>query len=344
VKVAVSARVLDRNVGGNSRYSREVHRGGDGFESVLLRPRRGSSSAVYAAHESVLWPLSVRADVLHFPADTGAVIRGRTPIVTTVHGLGYRHAIGIRNPRAQWLWRERVRSAIRVSDMVITVSQSSAVDIMEEFGVPSERIAVIPHGVSPKFSPGEVSDAETAELRRLGFPERFMLYVGNLEPRKNVVELVKAAQATFAETGVPLVVAGALAWDFDDIVAAIDASDAVHYVGRLPEESLVPAYRSAELFCFPSKYEGFGMPVLEAMATGTAVACTLSGSLREVSEGKAFTIPGLSSAEIAPVLVEALTDTSARAQMARVGLDWARGFTWDESLRRHKEVFERVAR
>ncbi len=86
------------------------------------------------------------------------------------------------------------------------------------------------------------------------------------------------------------------------------------------------------------------MPVLEAMATGTAVACTLSGSLREVSEGKAFTFPGLSAKELSPILVEALNDDVSRSQMASLGLAWSQTFSWDESLRLHREVFDVAAR
>ena len=344
MKVAVSARVIDRNVGGNSRYARTIHSQDTPYESILLRPSRSSSSSVYAPLESFAWPLSVTADVLHFPADTGAVLRGKVPIITTVHGLGYRHVEGIRSTRAQLLWRKRVSAAVRASDHVITVSRSSADDIVEEFGKSVRKITVIPHGVDGKFQPGSVSAEERAALGALGFPETYMLYVGNIEPRKNLIELVRASQTVFEQTGVPLVIAGAKAWDFDETIAAVDGASGVHYVGRLPEELLVAAYRGAELFCFPSKYEGFGLPVLEAMATGTPVACTLAGSLREVSEGAAFAFPGLGADDIAPVLHEAMSDATARAEIARAGLARAATFSWAASIDRHAEVFEEVAR
>lgn len=343
MRVAVSARVIDRNVGGNSRYARAIH-GGDGqYDSELLRPRGSTSSMSYALHEGIIWPQSSRADVLHFPADTGPASRGRTPIVTTVHGLGYRHIPSVRKPHAQFVWKSRVATAVKVSRKIITVSESSADDLIAEFGIGTDRIAVIPHGVGSQFSPGLVSDDERNELRALGFPDRYMLYVGNLEPRKNLLALIEGAEEAFSRTQTKLVICGAPAWDYAEIVKAMQHSEAVIYAGRLPEQLLVPAYRGTELFCFPSKYEGFGLPVLEAMAVGAPVACTRSGSLREVARDAAFEIPSVSSSDIASTLVEAMRSPDARREVALAGIKRAKAFNWAESLRLHREVFSDVA-
>lgn len=339
MKVAVSARIIDRNVGGNTRYARHVHGGAGDYESLLLRPRGSRSTASYALHEGFIWPRTTHADVLHLPADTGGFLRGRAPVVTTVHGLGYRHVRGIRSRRSELIWKSRVAASVRASDAIITVSQSSAEDIIDEFGLPAERVHVIPHGVDPMFSPGIVRDEERARLTTLGFPDRFMLYLGNLEPRKNLRALISAAEMTYGETGVKLVICGATAWDFQEILHDIEASSSVVYAGRLPEDLLVPAYRAAELFCFPSKYEGFGLPVLEAMAAGTPVATTRAGSLREVADGATFAIDGLDDTAIARTLREAMSDPRAREEMVTAGLKRASEFTWSQSLRLHHEVF-----
>lgn len=343
MKVAVSARVIDRNVGGNSRYARAIH-GGDGtFDSELLRPSGSTSTSSYALHEAAIWPRAVRADVLHFPADTGPVFAGRAPIVTTVHGLGYRHVPSVRKPHAQFVWKNRVAAAIRVSRKIITVSQSSADDLLAEFGIGAGRVVVIPHGVGPQFSPGVVTPGEREELRALGFPDRYMLYVGNLEPRKNLVALIAAAEEAFSRTQTKLVICGSPAWDYAEILDAMRGSRAVIYGGRLPEHLLIPAYRGTDLFCFPSKYEGFGLPVLEAMAVGAPVACTRSGSLREVAQDAAFEMRSVSSSDIAATLVEAMQSSSARDEVARAGIERAKSYNWSESLRLHREVFADVA-
>jgi len=350
VRVSVSARVIDRNVGGNTRYSRELHtHGAAPYTSELLRPavRITSSrarSAAYAAMEGFHWPISAAGDVLHYPADTGPLRSGRIPIVTTVHGLAYRHVPTVRSPRAQALWTRRVRSAIQYSDHLITVSQSSADDIMAEFGVPAAHISVIPHGVDAKFSPGPVSEPERAELASLGFPDRFVLYVGNIEPRKNLIALAAAAAGVFKRTGHEIVVAGAAAWDSAPILDALEDSPGLRYVGRLPEHLLVPAYRSASIFCFPSLYEGFGLPVLEAMATGLPVACTRAGSLAEVTGGHAALIAGATSDQIADTLVSTLDDGEGLADLARSGRDHAKRFSWNASRSAHSAVFEQVSR
>lgn len=343
MRVAVSARIIDRNVGGNSRYARAIH-GGDGdFESILLRPRGPQSTIHFARLESFTWPRSVQADALHFPADTGPMLRGRhTPIVTTIHGLGYRHVSGIRSPRAQFIWKSRVARAAAVSDHIITVSASSADDISTEFGINRSKITVIPHGVSPQFAPGPLTPIEREKLVAAGFPTEYILYVGNIEPRKNIGNLIAASEATFAETGVPLVVCGAPAWDFDGIIESLQNAPSVRYLGRISEDLLVSAYRGAKLFCFPSLYEGFGLPVLEAMAVGTPVACTRAGSLQEVADGATFAIKDPSASAIAQALRGALSSDTARNEMVEAGLERAGQFNWSRSLAAHKDVFENV--
>jgi len=137
----------------------------------------------------------------------------------------------------------------------------------------------------------------------------------------------------YRDTGTKLVICGAPAWDFQSILDDIQASSATVYAGRLPEDLLVAAYRGAALFCFPSKYEGFGLPVLEAMAAGTPVATTRAGSLREVAEDASFEISGFDPASIATALRAAMSDETA------AGLVRASHYTWAESLRLHRDVF-----
>ncbi|QEW02157.1 glycosyltransferase family 4 protein [Microbacterium lushaniae] len=351
--VLVSARVLDRQVGGNTRYARSVYeRIADfGIRYTLARPPRFSDSGrfrsvAYAGLEGVVWPISppAEATVAHFPADTGAVLRGRLPIVGTIHGLATLHLGGVRNSAADRLWRERVRRLAKVSDKIITVSHSSADDIAFFEPTTAGRISVIHHGIDhDKFHPRPAGDPASLR-RRLGLPERYFLYVGNLDPRKNLLALTDASQTVFKETGVPLVVAGAPAWGSRDIMQAVRGTRGVQYLGRVSEADLLPLMQGATAFCFPSSYEGFGFPVLEAMASGTPVICSGRGSLSEVAGDAARILNGIDATSIAEAMIELAQDEKARSELRARGIVNAERFDWQLSARAHADVFRQVSR
>lgn len=352
-RVLLSARVYDRQVGGNTRYVREVYKRIDrfGVDFSLARPlpplaSSKARSLAYAGLESVLWPTIPprSASVLHFPADTGAIVRGRVPIVSTIHGLATLHVDGVRNAVADRLWRSRVRSLARVSDRIITVSQSSAEDIARHIPSAAERVVVIPHGIDHDRFNMRVTQPFEEVRARLNLPDRYFLYMGNLDPRKNVIELTRAASRVFAETGVPLVVSGAPAWDSHEIMRAVTDTKGVTYVGRLSDDDIVPLLQHAVAFCFPSSYEGFGFPVLEAMACGCPVICSDRGSLNEVAGGAARILRAIDSESIALAMIELASDEHERSQLRARGLENAQRFQWEASARRHAELLVEVAR
>lgn len=353
VRVALSARVYDNQVGGNTRYVREVYSriNSYGIDFDLLRvgasvDNASIRSGLYAGFESILWPISARAkaDVLHFPADTGAVINAKTPIVGTIHGLATLHMSNVRNSAADALWKLRVRRLANVSDQIITVSESSADDIAFFEPQAQDRIVVIHHGIDhEKFNTKLGMDFE--HLRsELSLPDQYFLYLGNLDPRKNIIELAAAASLTYKVTGIPLVVCGSPAWDSGEILRALTNSDGVLYLGRAREEHLVPLMQNALAFCFPSSYEGFGFPVLEAMATGTPVICSDRGSLAEVVLDSAYVIRDIDHKAISEAMIDVANSPSMRNDLSVKGLANVQRFHWPDSARKHADVFRSVAK
>lgn len=359
MRVAVSGKVLERNVGGNSTYARALYEGLSrfGVEAKVLRPPghrlRGpllgpARALSYAAADGLLWPrrTSGRArpgsegvDLLHYPADTGALVSARVPVAATIHGVPPSRPTGVR--RAMWdrAWRTRVGGLARIADAVITVSDFSAGEIHEVFGVPADRLHVIPHGIDTgRFHPDGRRDAEV--LAPLGLPERYVLCLGSLDPRKNVPLLVSAlTHPELARLRVPLVWAGVPCVGAERIERALAAAPHVRALGPVPARLVAPLLRSAAAFALPSSHEGFGLPVVEAMACGTPVVVSDRGALPEVAGGAARVAGELTQDGLARALREVLTDDVLAADLRARGFVNARRFTWERSARRHHEVF-----
>ncbi|MCW3765184.1 glycosyltransferase family 4 protein [Paenarthrobacter sp. PAE-2] len=258
------------------------------------------------------------------------------PSVVTVHGVASRWISTARNSVQEAVWRSRVRAAIRNCDRVITVSESSANDVSAVFGLDREKISVIPHGISlNKFdSRPELSEALSSQI-----PNEFILYVGNIEPRKNLIELVHAV-----ETNVdlpPLIIAGKPAWNFADSMEVISNARRTTYVGFVSDEDRAALMSRCIAFIFPSLYEGFGFPVLEAMAAGAPVITTDRGSLKEVA-GPSWILEGTHRDAIGGGIRVALRDEAWQRSIKERGKSWASTFSWDQSVSRHAEIYKEL--
>lgn len=338
MRVSLSGRFIERNVGGNTTYARNLESGlierGVEIEHIPY----ASSAPLTALRESLYGvnpPQQVQ--VIHYIADTGPLLPLRRPSVVTVHGLASRWTTVSRSRRAQAVWTARVRAAIHLCDHVITVSHSSANDIRDVFGVDPDDITVIPHGFDPKITAGPSEPPE--RLSHLEH-EPFVLYLGNVEPRKNLVALAEAFDSPDL-TGMKLVVAGRKAWDFEESIRAFEARDNIEYLGFVSDEERMWLYQHCAIFAFPSHYEGFGLPVLEALGAGTPVACTRNGSLAEVA-GPSAVIEDTSREAIADGLARALADTAWLQKVRHDGPEWARQFSWDRSIDAHINVYRRL--
>lgn len=338
-EVALPTRILDRHVGGNTTYARYVADGLEQHGIVVSRiPSAGSApmTALYETREGLRSRRPGR--VLHYSADTGPLLRTRQPSVVTVHGVASRWISTARTPRQEFVWRTRVRRAISSTDAVITVSDSSADDIAHVFDIDPARITTIHHGIDrARFQENQDLPEKLAFLR--GTP--YALYLGNIEPRKNLVELSRAFDDPAVKaTGVRLVIAGKPAWNAAESLAEIEASQAI-YLGFVTDDERTALMQHAALFVFPSLYEGFGFPVLEAMAAGTPVLTSVHGSLAEVA-GPALKLDDVSRDGIAAGLVAALSD-SVRLDGSRAsGLEWVKKFNWDASVAKHISVYNQA--
>ncbi len=281
--------------------------------------------------------------VLHGPDYTlPPAIRARR--VVTIHDLAF-----ITNPEcsvpslAAYL-SAVVPRAVHAADRVIAVSQRTADDLVERLRVPRDKIDVIYLGISPTFTP-QVDPAAVAALRaKYTLDQPFVLAVGTVEPRKNYERLIRAFASARHEPSGPqsLVIAGRPGWLNEGVyeaVATLGLRDAVKFLDFLPDGELPTLYHAASALAMPSIYEGFGIPVAEAMASGTPVVCSTGGSLPEVAGDAAVLVPPTDEAALAEALVRVMSDDPLRAALRERGLQRATRFTWDAAARAHLAVY-----
>jgi glycosyltransferase involved in cell wall biosynthesis len=270
---------------------------------------------------------------------------GRARLVVNVHDVAPLLFPETFTRRGRRFHREGIRAAARRADLVITGSQASADELAAWTAIAPERVRVVYNGVDASPVPAEVV-AET--LARTGLSDApYVLWVGSLEPRKNLRTLVSAfAQLSGAEAhGARLALVGPVGWLGGDLVDAQDErrlGDRLRWLGRVPDADLRALYAGARIFAFPSRHEGFGLPVLEAMVQGTAVVCADIPALREVTAGAARLVPAEDADAWAAALSRLLGDDAGLA--ALVGAGWRRAaqFSWDATVRATREVYRQA--
>ncbi|NOZ27369.1 MAG: glycosyltransferase family 4 protein [Chloroflexi bacterium] len=229
------------------------------------------------------------------------------------------------------------RSVLRAR-RIIADSFSTRDDLVQTWNIPSERISVVHVGVEKVYRPAP-PEAVEAFRRRRGLPERFVLYLGTLEPRKNVIAAVEAFARWIQATGdrtTWLILGGAKGWYYEQIfsrVQELGITDRVRFPGYIPSAELPDWYRAAEVFLYPSLYEGFGLPPLEAMACGTPVITSNTSSLPEVVGDAALKVDPHDVEAIAEALARLLEDADLRRQLREAGLERARLFSWERTAR-----------
>ena len=232
-------------------------------------------------------------------------------------------------------------SSMSKADLIFTVSEHSKADMVSRFGVPADKIVVGYEGFDrDMFQPGPVDTSESREmLRRLGITRPYVLHVGRGDPRKNLVRLVQAYEALTArrkDLDFQLVLGGSLGWGYKpllELVRKASLQGRVIVTGPVPDRELPMLYRAAACFATPSLYEGFGLPVLEAMACGTPVMISGSSSLPEVGGDAAIYFDPESVDEMSQVMERLLTDSGLREEMTTKGLERAPQFSWERCAR-----------
>ncbi len=285
-----------------------------------------------------------RLDLFHSPDFVLPPVR-RARTVVTVHDLSF-----LRYPECAARGLVSYLSAVvprslRRADLILADSAWTKQDIVDLLGMPADKIAVVPAGVGPEFRPIARRDDLERVRERYRLPPRFILHVGTLEPRKNLLRLMEALRA-LPDPDVALVLVGGKGWLYDDIFAGVQRlglTGRVIFPGYIAEADLPAVYNLAIVLAYPSLYEGFGIPPLEAMACGTPVVCSHSSSLPEVAGDAALMVDPLDTAALTHALQRVLDDGSLRADLRRRGLEQAQRFTWDAAAQRLLAAYGRLA-
>jgi anaerobic magnesium-protoporphyrin IX monomethyl ester cyclase len=286
-------------------------------------------------------------DVAHFT--NGMVpLSSPAPTVVTIHDMSLRLLPRYHPPRRVLLNRPLMDLAARRADAVITVSDSAKRDIVRLYDLDPERVHVVYEAAAPQFRP--VSDP--AELdrvrRRYGLDERVILYVGTIEPRKNLPKLIEAfaRRRRAGELSHQLVCVGPYGWlsrGIDELVDRLGVSNAVTFTGYVPFEDLPALYSLAEIFVYPSMYEGFGLPVIEAMACGVPVVTGRAAALAEVGGNAVEQVEQVEADALGDAIVGLAKDPERRRQLAAAGLARAGRFSWTRAARQSLDIYRQVA-
>jgi len=303
----------------------------------LLLPRR----PLTVAWERGVGPRPTGIDVLHAPTPL-APARGRRPQVVTVHdAVPYSHPETL-TPRGVRWHRSAIERAARTADAIVVPTRAVAEEI-ERYVGPQRPVVVVGEGVSRALTAPADADARAVALR---LPEEpFLLTLATIEPRKGLDVLLEA-MADLRLADVPLVVVGQPGWGGIDVQARsadLGISGRVRLLGRLPDADLAVVLDRAAALVSPSRAEGFGLPVLEAMAAGVPVVSSDAPALVEVGGGATVTVPVGDAAALADALAGVLGDAALRRRLAEAGRRRAADFTWEKAARRLWELYEQVA-
>ncbi|MEX0990880.1 MAG: glycosyltransferase family 1 protein [Actinomycetota bacterium] len=280
-------------------------------------------------------------DVIHAPLPAAIPpARDGQRLVVTVHDLAFEHYPEMFPSTWKRLYRMGLRAAAKRAHTIITPSRSTADDLLAHARVPASKIEVVPEAASLPGSGGDPDEVAA----RLGLQPPYLLSVGTLEPRKNLVRLIQAYRKAVVDGALPhaLVLAGPAGWKPDELMREVDAGGPgrVILTGRLSDTDLDVVYRAAWAFAYVSVYEGFGLPVLEAMARGLPVICSNTSSLPEVAGEGALLVDPASVPDMAEAIRRVLSDEHLAGDIAARGMEQSRRFSWDTAARRTLEVYE----
>jgi glycosyltransferase involved in cell wall biosynthesis len=291
-----------------------------------------------------LFSRSVRnADIVHNPFPSAPPVK--VPLVVTVHDAGFA-LFPESYPRRGLRFHQRAleRTSER-ADLVITVSQAALEEVAAHSPISRDRLRVVYQGVDHQRA--AAAEIEPVLLRHRLADAPYVLWVGSLEPRKNVDALVKAFLVLAESNAVPhrLVLVGPLGWLHQGLISDRERGllgDRLRALGAVSDDELRALYAGADLFAFPSLHEGFGLPVLEAMAQGTPVACSDIAALAEVSGGASVLLPPTDIGAWATAIADITSDAARRATLAAAGYERAGQFSWERTARETHAIYEEL--
>ena len=301
--------------------------------SVRLRRSRlpTGKPAVRIAWEQVALPAMIRRrrpDVLLAPLNVMPLLAGCRTVVV-VHDLAFLRLRTHKSSRRNYL-AHMTRLSVQRASHVVTVSEFTRQEVIDLLAVPPSKVTAIPNGLGSQFAPRSPQDLASFR-ERANLPERFLLFVGTLEPRKNLAGLFRAYAAVRERLGMPLIVVGGKGWMTDpifEVVRELGLSDQIRFEGFVDDAELPLYYGAATALAYPSLYEGFGLPPLEAMASGVPVVTSNGSSLVEVVGDAALLVEPGDDAGLSNALVRLATDGGLRERLRTAGLQQAAAFSW----------------
>ena len=364
---AVDAHAIGRRLTGNEVYVRNL------LSNFALLDREASFTAFYSVADAAdaipgrfqsrlvsanpfvrlgvdlpRWIHRDRPDLLH--VQYTAPIACSIPTIVSVHDVSFLERPAYFRKSRELQLRVTVSRSIRRAARVLTPSEFSRERVIHHYGLPDNRVVTVPMAMSPVFRPIQREIAAGRIAQSYGLTDPFILNVGDLQPRKNHLGLIAAFAdlvRSYPQLPQHLVIVGKDTWFSEHVRQAArisGAEDRIHFIGFVPDDDLVNFYNACDLFAFPSHYEGFGIPILEAMACGRAVACSHSSAMAEVANATALLFNPESRAEIVRSLRDLLIDTGLRQRLERMGIQRASLFTWQNTASKTLEVYYDVVR
>jgi glycosyltransferase involved in cell wall biosynthesis len=271
------------------------------------------------------------------------------PVVASIHDLSFEHLPETFKRRSRAQLRLTVRCTVRKAAQILTLSEFSRRDIIETYGVDPARVAVTPLAAPPHFAPVTDETKLQGVRRRYGIERDYILSVGSIQPRKNLKRLIGAyslLRGSRSQGKLPqLVLVGKRGWLFDEVLRSVDEhrqDNDIVLTGYVPEDDLPALYSGALCFSYPSYFEGFGLPVVEAMQCGAPVIAGNRSSLPEVVESAGLLVDPFDERKLAEAIAKMIDDPDYRGELRAKGLARARAFSWTNTARLTLQAYERA--
>jgi len=306
----------------------------------------------------LLWPfgwpkmsklLQTEVDIFLMPHGNFVATDSETKNILTIHDLSYLHYKEFFDwHKSIWHYFINTRRLVKKFDKIVAISESTKRDLINLLGVDADKISVIYSGISSDYQCLDKADPRLTEVKaKYQLPQRFILSLGTIEPRKNLVGLIKAydyLRQNYPELAtVKLVIAGGNGWKFKEVYQASKDSlfkDDIKFLGFVEASDKCPLYNLAEVFAFPSFYEGFGFPPLEAMACGTPVVASFASSIPEVVGESGILVDPYDTAQIGQALADILLDENLAKTLSQLGLEQAKKFNWQITARSYLKLWQ----
>ncbi|MBI2475576.1 glycosyltransferase family 4 protein [Candidatus Uhrbacteria bacterium] len=296
-------------------------------------------------HPTINWRVRDPIDLIFLPNLNITSLPTDIPTVLTIHDLSWNFFPEFYSKKMR-LWHKATRPNELISSAahILTPSTSTKLDVMSVFQKPEEKISVVPHGIDPTFSP-KMEARDHGVRSRLKLPKNFALFVGTLEPRKNILGLIEGIKQyrNKYNDDLSLVLVGKWGWKSTQLRHRLwkkDVSAWAHHLGYVPSEDRSALYRSASVLTWPSIYEGFGLPVLEAMASGAPVITSNTSSLPELTQDSAILVDPYNPNDIAEALRGILNSKPLQQRQKERGILRAADFSWKKTAKETLEIFE----